>query len=202
MSTKSIRLNILLTSILCLTLAYSPMLQARSIKENAQQSLGWLANKHSSWVKNNAHSHYFARVVSVWGGDSVNVIDTNGKKHKLRLAYIDAPETNQAHGMASRDALRSVLNGQKVEVIVFELDQYRREVAKIMLDGQDVNQWLLEQGHVWHYVSIAKRKQNKLDYADYAYAEAVARQVRLGLWQQRAPLAPWTFRKNQRKASE
>lgn len=141
---------------------------------------------------------YEGRVISVSDGDTLHVTDTSGRKHKIRMAYIDAPESNQAHGKASRDALRRSVMGKTVAVRVFENDHYGREVAQISLDGRDVNLAQVRNGHAWHYVSIAKKKQNRNGFGDYSAAESQARRKRAGLWQQNSPTPPWTFRRNQR----
>ncbi|UOO82579.1 thermonuclease family protein [Uruburuella testudinis] len=163
-----------------------------------QAGMDFVREHNRQQVLVQAAGGYAARVQAVSDGDSVRVIDENGRRRRLRLAYIDAPEINQAHGKAARDALRQRLSGQTVQVTVFEQDQYGREVAQLFLNGQDINLYQLENGHAWHYVSIAKRKQSSLDYAGYAYAEAAARQQRSGLWRGRNPQAPWAFRKQAR----
>ncbi len=175
-----------------------PAVGADSVTAAVQYGRAWLGEANRNQSASRAHAHYHALITTVSDGDSIRATDTAGGKHKIRLAYIDAPEIEQAHGQASRDALRALLLGQKADITVFEHDQYRREVAQVRVSGQDVNLKQLEEGHAWHYISIAKGKQNKLDYAEYAYAEAQAKQAKIGLWRGKTPLAPWTFRKEQR----
>ena len=149
-----------------------------------QQGAQWLRQAETAAPAPSA-AHFQARVTAVHDGDSVRATDRHGQRHKIRLAYIDAPELQQAHGMAARDALRRLIDGQQVEVVVFDTDQYGREVAQI------------EEGHAWHYVSIAKRRQDKADFAAYSHAEAGARSSRFGLWRVQSPQAPWAYRKAQ-----
>lgn len=137
---------------------------------------------------------YAATVDSVHDGDTVRVTDRHGAKHRIRLAYIDAPEINQAGGIASRDALRQLILHRQVQVLVYDTDSYRRQVARISLNGQDINLAQLQNGHAWHYRSIAKKHQQPGAYSQYAAAEKHARSGRYGLWQQRTPTAPWQFR--------
>ena len=141
---------------------------------------------------------YPATVSRVSDGDTLHVLDRNGLKHKLRLAYIDAPELQQAHGEASRQALQHLL-GKKVEVSVFGHDRYRRELAKVSLNGRDISLQQLQQGHAWHYESYAKRRQTADDYAAYAAAQRQAKQNRSGLWRAYQVQAPWEFRKQSRQ---
>lgn len=150
-------------------------------------------------VQAEAGRRYEGRVTAVHDGDTVRVTDRDGAKHKIRLAYIDAPETDQAFGTASRDMLRNLVLDKTVEVRVADVDQYGREVAYLVSDGLDVNRRQIESGAAWHYVSIAKRQQAKADFAAYSAAEAAARAGRTGLWQARSPLAPWQFRRQARE---
>ena len=41
------------------------------------------------------------KVVKVADGDTVTIVDDNGKKHRIRLAGIDAPEKDQPHDKES-----------------------------------------------------------------------------------------------------
>ena len=162
-----------------------------------QQGAQWLRQAETAAPAPSA-AYFQARVTAVHDGDSVRATDRHGQRHKIRLAYIDAPELQQAHGMAARDALRRLIDGQQVEVVVFDTDQYGREVAQIRLRGRDINLAQIEEGHAWHYVSIAKRRQDKADFAAYSHAEAGARSSRFGLWRVQSPQAPWAYRKAQR----
>lgn len=145
-----------------------------------------------------AQSSYRAKVSAISDGDTLRVVDGNGRKRKIRMAYIDAPEIPQAHGTASRDALAAILEGRTVDITVFERDRYKREVAQVLLNGRDINLAQLENGHAWHYISIAKKKQRKTDYAAYAYAEWQAKSRKKGLWSGTKPQAPWDFRQEMR----
>lgn len=141
---------------------------------------------------------YTARVTSVHDGDTVRVTDAQGAKRRIRLAYIDAPELDQAHGIASRDALRRLIDQQTVQLTIHDTDRYQRQVATITLNGRDINLAQIEHGNAWHYRSIARKRQNRADYARYAQAEARAKIERAGLWRGSNPLAPWAFRRQQR----
>lgn len=142
---------------------------------------------------------FYAKVVAVADGDTIRVIDSNGQKHKLRLSYIDAPELNQAGGQDSRQALNQWIYRQQVLVEVFDVDRYRRKVARIRLNGEDINLKQIQTGHAWHYQSIAKKQQNPSDYRLYQQAQQQSQQARLGLWQNKKAIAPWQFRQKQRR---
>lgn len=149
-----------------------------------------------------AKRSYTGRVTAVADGDTLRVTDSDGQKHKIRLAYIDAPEMQQAYGETARDSLRGMADGKTVAVTVFERDRYRREVAKVELDGKDLNLAQLRRGAAWHYTSYAAKKQDGTDYAAYAAAVKKARAERAGLWKKATPQEPWDFRRQQREGQE
>ena len=45
------------------------------------------------------------RVVKIADGDTVTIVDDSGKKHRIRLMGIDAPEKNQSYGDVSTQGL-------------------------------------------------------------------------------------------------
>ncbi|HHK5606684.1 TPA: thermonuclease family protein [Neisseria cinerea] len=138
---------------------------------------------------------YTGTVSKVYDGDTLHVIDGDGAKHKIRMAYIDAPEMKQAYGTRSRDNLRAAAEGRKVSVHVFDTDRYQREVAQVSVGKTDLNLMQVEDGAAWHYKSYAKEQQDKADFADYADAQIQAERERKGLWKAKNPQAPWAYRR-------
>lgn len=138
---------------------------------------------------------YTGTVSKVYDGDTLHVIDGDGAKHKIRMAYIDAPEMKQAYGTRSRDNLRAAAEGRKVSVRVFETDRYQREVAQVSAGKTDLNLMQVQDGAAWYYKSYAKEQQDKADFADYADAQIQAERERKGLWKAKNPQAPWAYRR-------
>ena len=134
------------------------------------------------------------RVVSVTDGDTVTVLDTRKVQHKVRLSGIDAPEKFQPYGQRSKAHLSDLVFGQTVEVDSSKTDRYGRLVGKIVVQGRDANLQQLHAGMAWHYKDY-EREQPPEDRSRYAQAEDDARRQRLGLWQDRDPIAPWAFRR-------
>ncbi|MDO5687100.1 MAG: thermonuclease family protein [Neisseria sp.] len=138
---------------------------------------------------------YAAQVVRVSDGDSLTVRDTHGAQRKIRLAYIDAPELDQAYGQASRRNLATLIERKTVTVEVFSQDKYRRQVAKVTVNGTDVSLRQIHDGAAWHYRSFARSEQAYDDFDAYAAAHSDAEKARRGLWSGKLPVAPWTWRK-------
>ena len=105
-----------------------------------------------------------------------------------------APERRQPFGNRSRLHLGALVFGKRVTADCPKTDRYKRAVCRIEVDGIDANLAQLEAGMAWHYKAYA-REQRAPDRRRYAQAEDEARQSRRGLWADRAPVAPWDFRK-------
>lgn len=150
------------------------------------------------------------KVVKVADGDTVTLVDQSGQKHKIRLLGIDAPETKQAHGKASKDWLTRKVLDKRIQVQVVDTDRYQRRVGKLLEQSPDcqqttcpfdidINLQLVEQGHAWWYEAY-KNNQPAPDRRTYAQAQQQAQNARLGLWGRPSPMAPWDWRKAQRES--
>lgn len=129
------------------------------------------------------------RVVGVIDGDTLDVRLASGVL-RVRMHAIDAPERGQPWGDAARRALASLAFGRDVELEPIEQDRYDRQVARVWLDGADLNAELLRGGHAWVYRRYA-------DDPRYCELEAEARKSRRGLWSLSQPdgrVAPWEWR--------
>ena len=109
------------------------------------------------------------------------------------MAYIDAPEINQAYGTQSRDNLIDAALNKKAKVRVFEADRYQREVAQVSVGTIDLNLMQIRDGAAWHYESYAKKQQSKTAYTDYSAAQKQAKEKRKGLWKKDNPQALGNF---------
>ncbi len=91
-------------------------------------------------------------VTYVVDGDTVHVRpDDGGKPVSVRVDGIDAPEICQPGGVASRDALGQRALGQRVAVHGRYQDDYGRLLARIVLNDEDLGQWMVAQGLAWSY---------------------------------------------------
>lgn len=127
-----------------------------------------------------------AQVVKVTDGDSLEV-QTRGQSVRIRLAGIDAPESNQPYGMAAREALMRLVNGHTVRVVPTNYDQYGRVVADIRVGNIEVNKALVRAGHAWVYYQYSHDPVLQA-------AEREARSARRGLWANKA-IPPWIWRR-------
>ena len=131
-------------------------------------------------------------VLSVTDGDTIKVQLGSGPI-TVRFDGIDAPEKSQPWGREAYAELAGRLNRQVVALEVRTQDQYDRLVAVVYLGNENINGWMVRQGHAWAY-------RQYLSEADYCKWEASARSARLGLWSLPATgwYAPWEWRRVQR----
>jgi endonuclease YncB( thermonuclease family) len=136
-------------------------------------------------------------VVSVHDGDTVLCLDEDNGQRKVRLVGIDAPETGQAFGTKSRDALRALVLEKSVMVHVEGEDRYGRLLGSLEIDGDDVALRMLTAGLAGHFKRFS-------DDEELAAAERNARAARRGLWADPEPVPPWEWRASEkdRKASQ
>jgi len=133
------------------------------------------------------------KVIRILDGDTIEILDAETTPHKVRLAGIDAPEKGQAFGSVAKRHLASLVFGRVVEVESHKRDKYRRVVGKIVYDGQDMNLEMVSAGYAWWYRKYSG-EQSSADRRRYEEAEAFARAERVGLWADKAPMAPWEWR--------
>lgn len=135
-------------------------------------------------------------MASVVDGDT---LDMHGQR--VRLWGIDAPESSQTCqqggktvrcGQVAALALADFLGQKTVFCTRKETDRYGRAVAVCSVAGQEVNAWLVEQGHALAY----------RDYGGAVYntQEQAARAARRGMWAG-SFVPPWAYRQQARTAT-
>ena len=130
-------------------------------------------------------------VVAISDGDTLTVrCGAPGayQQVKVRIAAIDAPESRQAFGQKSRQHLAQLCFRQRAALQPVDEDSYGRTVAHVRCGSTDVATAQVRAGLAWVYTPYAESRQQLV---------ALQRQARssgTGLWSQKRPLAPWTYR--------
>lgn len=142
--------------------------------------------------------------------DSTTVIPTENKNtfiiqrgtFKVRLADIDAPELKQEFGEKSKEALQILIDSKKVKVIFHQIDIYGRVIGTVYLinnilgidltQNKSINEQMVKYGWAWWYNDYSKKFWFKK-------LELEAKEFKLGIWENNNNIAPWDFRKNNKK---
>lgn len=134
------------------------------------------------------------KVIGVHDGDTLTMLVDGNKKIKIRLAQIDAPESDQAFWQKSRQSLAEMVFSKSVSVEKETVDQYGRVVGTIYLGSMNVNKNQVARGMAWVYRKYAHDKT-------LVQIEDNARQASSGLWADPNPIPPWEYRHGGAKPS-
>jgi endonuclease YncB( thermonuclease family) len=131
------------------------------------------------------------KVVKVMDGDTLQI--KKGKELiKIRLYGVDCPEKKQRYGTEATAFATQLFLNKKVRVEAVHTDQYGRTVALVSAGRKMLNRELVREGYAWVYPAYCKRQPL---CAELCKLEEKAKKKKKGLWQQKRPLAPWTWRK-------
>jgi endonuclease YncB( thermonuclease family) len=118
---------------------------------------------------------------------------------KIRLASIDAPESDQVCldanrkrwtcGIEARDRLAAYIGNHPIDCAPAGLDAYGRTLAVCTIEGESLNAWMVQQGWALAFVRYSKQ---------YVPDEEAARSAGRGLWSG-AFIAPWDWRHRNRQ---
>lgn len=128
------------------------------------------------------------KIVRVSDGDTVVLLDSNNKQHRIRLDGIDCPEKGQPYGKVATDFVKDLIAGKYVKVEWTQMDQYNRILGFVYIGDTNVNKELLKAGLAWHYKFFN-------DDTELANLEKIAKQKKLNIWSQKNPIEPYQWRK-------
>ena len=130
---------------------------------------------------------FMATVIAVHDGDTISV-RTASATERIRLVGIDCPEYRQPYSARAKRFTSDLVFGRQVRVEPHGRDRYDRLLARVVVEGTDVNEALVRQGYAWQYAIGAP--DTRLEAAERA-----ARDARLGLWADPRPVPPWQWRR-------
>lgn len=144
-----------------------------------------------------AHGQSHRGIASVIDGDTLEI---HGQR--IRLHGIDAPESAQAcrddqgHtwrcGQEAALALADHIDRRPVACRQTDIDRYQRIVAVCQVGDEDLNAWMVRQGHAVAYRAYSQ---------EYVDEEAAARQAKAGIWRGEFVM-PARWRQGTRLANE
>lgn len=129
------------------------------------------------------------KVIKVKDGDTIVVLLEGNVQKTLRLAEVDCPESKQAFGTRAKQYTSSQVFGKVVSFKVTNTDRYGRSIAKVYYGNHKyLSKEIIKAGMGWWYSKYS-------DNPKLGEFEKIARQNKLGLWQDKRAIAPWEFRK-------
>lgn len=139
-------------------------------------------------------------VVGVTDGDTIKVLKAENQRYreiKVRFHGVDAPESKQAFGTKAKQFVSNLVFRKQVRVEQVVIDRYGRLVGRVYYTSTDGKERLLnldcvKAGMAWWYDHYAPNDVSLRD------AQEAARRVRIGLWSDPSPVAPWDYRRSQR----
>jgi len=148
------------------------------------------------------------RAIDVADGDTFILLDDLGKRWRVRLGGIDAPESTQPWADRARQHLSDWLRDTRVHLVPIKTDPFGRLVARTLIPAPepgtarageriDVGLLLVEAGLAWHFKRY-KSDQTPAEFAAFTQAEIRARQAQRGLWSEPDPEPPWAYRERLR----
>ncbi|HEY9403331.1 MAG TPA: thermonuclease family protein [Pyrinomonadaceae bacterium] len=120
------------------------------------------------------------KVFTVADGDTITVLDSGYRQHRIRLNGIDAPESRQDFGAKAKQHLSRLVFGEQGTVEYDKTDRYGRILGKVLLGDRYINREMLRAGLDWHY-KFYERDQTPQDRQGYNLEEARARKLQFGL---------------------
>jgi micrococcal nuclease len=128
-------------------------------------------------------------VIKVIDGDSF-IVRYDDHKANVRLAGIDAPEMNQSFGRESKKFLSDLIFQKTVVLLMQKKDKYGRILCDAYIDGILINDDVVKNGYAWAY---------RPEHRSITKSQITARKHKLGLWNEKNPQSPWSWRKKNRK---
>jgi endonuclease YncB( thermonuclease family) len=132
-------------------------------------------------------------VVRITDGDTLTLLTDQQDQITVRLTEIDTPESGQAWGTSSKEALSALVFSQRVRVVDNGQDQYGRTLGRIYKGDLDVSAEMIRSGSAWAYRAY-------LTDQSFLVIEEEARTARRGLWSMpyNQIIAPWDYRRGVR----
>lgn len=137
---------------------------------------------------------YWCTVIAVSDGDTITCKRLNVRRSvtKIRLAYIDAPESSQAYGKETQRMVMSLVYKKMVRIRVIDKDRYGRHVAEVHRRRRHINEELIKRGAAWVYTDYIK---DKTYAAHLNRLQKEAKKDKRGLWRNSKPVNPREYRK-------
>ena len=133
------------------------------------------------------------KIIGIKDGDTAELL-ADGKPIVIRLKHIDCPERGQPYSKNAKQYLSQLCFGQNVTVVGDgEYDGLERLLGESINERQqNCNLAMVEAGWAWHFTVYSSD-------TTYAHAQTRAQVAKLGMWASPHPVAPWLWRKGDKR---
>lgn len=149
----------------------------------------WLGGPSTAWAAKPAAPPLQGVVTQVTDGDSLRFTPAGQAAIVVRLADIDAPEICQPWGAEARRALSDLALNKAAQLRTVGRDVHGRTLAVLTVEGVNVAQRLVEEGHAW-----SNRGRN--DRGPFVKQERMAKALSRGLHVGGQAIKPADFRRS------
>ena len=140
---------------------------------------------------------YPSKVTGVIDGDTIEILmEGNWTKKRIRLACIDAPESNQVEGPASTQYLTDLIGDNHIYFDNKGYDRYDRMIAEIYIKTEDqminLNRDLVQEGYAVVYPQYLDQCDQPQEYLQM---EEEAKREGKGVWSSPTFINPSVWRR-------
>lgn len=140
-------------------------------------------------------------VLSVLDGDTLIVqFHQSGEEKYLHLLGIDAPEVEQNYGIEAAAQLLKMAKNRIGEAWCVKEDFEGTVWAQVTVNGKDLGESMVTSGYAWYEKELSDVTCTSYVYTLYEHLQLTAKTEREGLWQEKSPTRPKTFRKIKEEA--
>lgn len=121
------------------------------------------------------------------------MVENTGRRIKVVLKGMDAPEQNQPYAAVATQHLTSLILNRPVTIELTGLGAGSTLIGKVICEEKDIALQMIRDGVGW----FDRSYENGLSEADrrlYAASEQAARDEHRGIWQDPSPIPPWEWR--------
>lgn len=137
-----------------------------------------------------AENELSGKVVSVIDGNTIELLSDDNESYMIMLYGIDSPELGQEFGDKAQKFLQKIVLDKKVNVKIQGKDRWGNRLGIILIEGKiDPRFELLEAGLAW------TAERNPIE--ELESVKEKAREKGKGLWKEKDPTPPWTYRRDQ-----
>jgi len=178
------RFRVLLFAVILFSLAIPKAFSDGKVHVEGQFTFPFSSKKSAEEIKT-----WSGKVIGISDGDTITALH-NGKGERIRLYGIDTPEKGQAFGKKAKQFTSSMVYGKTVDIEAKDIDRYGRTVGMVYVNGESLNEALVNNGYAWVYRKYCK----EVFCNDWISLESAARYGKIGLWSAPNPIPPWDFR--------